>query len=72
MLYQAGRAALKYKPGKDSDPCDNCGVTTLTMYEVELSETPAEEANLRWTLCVTCRSHLEDVFLKHDKSFDGI
>ena len=70
--HAAGRATLRSKPGKDSVPCDNCGDTHPTMYEVGLAKRPGQRIHLQWNLCVTCRSHLEAVFIKRDKDYIDI
>jgi len=70
--YELGRATIDYISGKNSDPCDNCGTTHATMYSVGLAKSPGEEKNISWTLCVTCRSHLEGVFNEHTEDWDSI
>jgi hypothetical protein len=67
--YQSGRATLEYKSGKKSKPCDNCGVTHATMYQLGLARLPGEKPNLKWRLCVTCRSHVESLFEKHTREW---
>lgn len=71
MTYQCGRAEFKSLSGKKmKDGCDNCGNRSATMYRISLSKSTGEPSNLVWEICVTCRSHLENVFQKYKEDWD--
>ncbi len=55
-----GRAKLTTIPGKKKPPCDNCGTTTATMYNLKLEREfgGMDLVTHNINLCVNCRSSI--------------